>query len=284
MNCEFCNASFSSLGNLKSHKKTAKYCLKIQEEYSSNVVNNNFICDFCSKTFNHKHVLNDHYLSCKEKQAEYIFKEKEKQLEQSFREKENNLKIKYKQLEKSLKEKDRQLEELKKMNEKLQDTISEIALKSKTINNTNTTNNIVVGNHLNLNDVDRIQNVLDEHLDGNVLCNGQKGLAKMIYEKLLIGDDGKTVYKCVDPSRHNFEYIDEEGKVVRDVKASKLTTALIKGDVCQKAMDVGNDMWKKEDGTVDNLRFEAFYNKVSEVANIDKDDSKFRSELSALTC
>lgn len=264
--CVFCKKEFKTKQNVKTHQKTAKYCLEIQKKLEKNKIKKEkeyFSCEYCGERFTYKHRLYSHYGSCKEK----IITEKDKQTESIIM------------------EKDKQIEELKKMVISLQNTISDIAKNPKSItnNNHNHTNNIVVNNSLNLNDIDRIQNVLDEHLDGNVLCNGQKGLAKMIYEKLLIGEDGKSIYKCVDPSRQNFEYVNEEGKVERDVKASKLTNALIKGEVCKKALDVGHDLWRKEDGSTDSTRFEALSDKVFEVANINKDDSKFRSALSALT-
>ena len=260
MDCQFCNKVLSNDKALKKHQTVAKYCLKIQKELNEKEI----LCEYCSGCFIGRHNLNSHYYNCREK----IIFEKDKQTKELLAEKD-------KQTKELLAEKDRQLE-------KLQNIISGIAMNPKTVTHT-TTNNIVVNNRLNLNDTDRIQNVLENHLDGNVLCNGQKGLARMIYEKLLTGDDGKSIYKCVDPSRHNFEYVNEEGKVERDVKAAKLTNALIKGDVCKKAIDVGTDLWKKDDGTTDDMRYQAFSDKVLEVANITKDDSKFRSELSALT-
>lgn len=268
MECEFCKKSFSCTSNLNFHKKTAKYCLKIQGKNK----NSDFVCDSCDKSFNSKSNLNDHVKICKVKKNSVI---------------EDNIKSYVERLEEKeeiIKKIEKEKENLMKMVEKLQDTISEIAMKSKKTITNNNTNNIVVtqNNNLNLNDVERIQNVLDENLDGNVLCNGQKGLARMIYEKLLLNNEGKSMYKCVDPSRQNFEFVNDEGKVERDVKATKLTSALIKGEVCQKALDVGSDLWKKEDGSVDSTRFDVFSSKVLEVANMNKDDSKFRSELSAL--
>jgi hypothetical protein len=35
--CEFCDKSFSSASNLITHKRTAKFCLKIQKEKFPNV-------------------------------------------------------------------------------------------------------------------------------------------------------------------------------------------------------------------------------------------------------
>jgi hypothetical protein len=139
-------------------------------------------------------------------------------------------------------------EYIKKLEEMLKQFIQS---KPNIIVNNNNNNNIQQNNNqqsLNLNDISKIQSVLDEHLDKNVLANGQKGLARLIFDKLLTGSDGKSIYKCVDASRQNFEYIDEHGNLERDVKANKLKTALIKGEIREKALEIGPQLWKKEDG------------------------------------
>lgn len=231
-----------------------------------------YVCEFCQKTFVSTSNLNFHMRT-----AKYCLAIQEKN------EKDNQREIEY--LKQIIEQKDEEIRELKEKLEKREETISSIAMKTKNIKNVKT--NIVVNNHnytLNLQDNDHIKAILDEHLNTEVLANGQRGLAKMIFDNLLKGPDGKSIYKCVDPSRHNFEYVNENGILEKDVKATKLKTALVTGDLCQKAMEVGPELWKKEDGTVDNIRFDVFSDKVLEVANIKNDDSKFRSELTVLTC
>ena len=125
--------------------------------------------------------------------------------------------------------------------------------------------------------------VLDEHFTKEVAAGGQKGLAKMVREKMLIGPDGKPMYVCVDSSRQTFEFTNNDGDVERDVKAKKLTKALINSKIQQKAAEVGNQIWTKADGHVDPTLYEYCSPKVMELACFEKDDSKFRSELSALT-
>jgi len=148
---------------------------------------------------------------------------------------------------------------------------------------TNNNTNIVVNHTLNLNDTQRFKTIIDEGLDKNVVCNGQKGLAKFVVENLLKGPDGKLMYKCVDPSRQNFEFTNSDGIVEKDVKAIKLKRALIEGDVIVKAKKSGDDLWIKEDGSMDTDRYTASSGKVMEIMTVDRDDTKFRSELSALT-
>ena len=161
--------------------------------------------------------------------------------------------------------------------EKFEDSILSKSEKKPVHTTNNTTNNIVI-NALNLNDIPKMSSFLEEKMDKNVLVNGQKGLALLLSNTVL-----KDKYKCVDPSRQNFEFTNELGEVERDVKAKKLTNALIKSDICSKAGDKGLELWKKEDGTTDSLRYEAHSKNVMEMMLFDRDNSTFRSELSALT-
>jgi hypothetical protein len=165
--------------------------------------------------------------------------------------------------------------------EKFENVVIAAASEPKT--SVKTTNNVVVNNNtLNLSQ-EHVTKVLDEHFTKEVAAGGQKGLAKMVREKMLTGPDGKPTYVCVDSSRQTFEFTNNDGDVERDVKAKKLTKALINSKIQQKAAEVGNQIWTKADGHVDSTLYEYCSPKVMELACFEKDDSKFRSELSALT-
>lgn len=290
MDCQYCGGKFATEKILKTHQKSAKYCIRIQRENIENVENNDnknneedeykYICEYCNKDFTHKHRLNSHYNNCIEK----IFSERD-----SLRSKQlDEMKEKLMEMKEQLMEKDKQIE-------KLQNTISEIAMRSNTqiTNNTNhnhshnnnNTNNIVVNNEyrLNIHNVEKMNKMLDDHLTGEVLSGGQRGIARMVKDKFLTGPNGEELYKCVDASRHNFEYVNEEGYVERDVKAHKLKNTLVKGNICEKAVNLGLRLWMREDGSTDETQYRIYGNKVIEVANMSYDDSKFRAELSALT-
>jgi len=148
---------------------------------------------------------------------------------------------------------------------------------------TNTTNNNNTNITLNLNDTERFRSIIDEKLTKDVVCNGQRGLAKFAVDNLLKDAAGKLMYKCVDPSRQNFEFTNSDGIVEKDVKAIKLKRALIDGDVMTKAKNSGNEIWTREDGSTDNDQYLASSGKVMEIITVDRDDTKFRTELSALT-
>jgi len=270
--CNICNKEFSTKGSLHTHQKTAKYCLEKQGKN-----NEEFNCDFCQKKFTLRHVLQDHLQTCKEKSKKEISKEYESEI---------------KTLNKIINEKDRyytdQINTLKETIEKLEAKLEKfedavIASKKPTNTTNNTNNNIVVANTLNLNDTERFKSIIEEKLTKNVVCNGQRGLAKFAVENLLKDSEGKLMYKCVDPSRHNFEFTNSDGIVEKDVRAIKLKRALIGGDVIVKAKNAGNELWTREDGSMDNDRYSASSGKVMEIMTVDRDDTKFRTELSALT-
>ena len=281
--CNICNKEFSTKGSLHTHQKTAKYCLEKQGKN-----NEEFNCSFCKKKFTLRHVLQDHLQTCKEKKM----KDKE---EKDFNIKsahQNEIKEILKMYTEKLSEKDRyyteQIDTLKETISKLEAKLEKfedavIASKKPTNTTNNTNNNIVVANTLNLNDTERFKAIIEEKLTKNVVCNGQRGLAKFAVENLLKDSEGKLMYKCVDPSRHNFEFTNSDGVVEKDVKAIKLKRALIEGDVIVKAKNAGNELWTREDGSMDNDRYTASSGKVMEIMTVDRDDTKFRTELSALT-
>jgi hypothetical protein len=291
--CTFCKKEFTIKGNMLSHQKTAKYCL----EQQGKVCNNNFECQFCLKHFTTQHNLNDHNNVCKEKDKKQLkeievqniqYKEKLEKQKQDYKEKLEKQKQDYEEkLEKQKQDYEEKLEKqrqeymtkLEARLDKFESTVVNIASAPKTVK---TTNVVVNNNTLNLSQ-EHVTKVLDEHFTKEVVAGGQKKLAEMVYEKMLKGPDGKSSYVCVDPSRQTFEFTNNDGDVERDVKAKKLTKALINSDIQKKAAEVGNQIWTKADGHVDSSLFEYCSPKVMELACFERDDSKFRSELSALT-
>jgi len=65
--CEFCNHSFNTLGNLTRHKRTVKSCLKIQTERNTPINPYIFECEYCKVNFSAKIKLNNHIVICKKK-------------------------------------------------------------------------------------------------------------------------------------------------------------------------------------------------------------------------
>ena len=286
--CEFCKKLFGSNNVLHHHKKTAKYCLDLQGK-----IVNTFECSYCKKCLTTNERLITHLNICKSKvkeEASKDFNEQKKYYEDKLKEKDSYYEQQKKYYEEKLKEKDSLLKEKNDYIEKLEAKLEkfEDSILSKTEkkiitaipnHTTNNTTNIVINNnYLNLNDIPKMTAFLEETLDKEVVAGGQKGLALLLSNTVL-----KDKYKCVDPSRQNFEFTNELGEVERDVKAKKLTNALIKSDICSKSGEIGMELWKKEDGSTDSLRYEAHSKNVLEMINFTRDNSTFRSELSALT-
>ena len=79
-----------------------------------------------------------------------------------------------------------------------------------------------------------------------------------------------------------FEFFNKDGELEKDVKAAKLSKALIESDLKQKAYVQSNKIWTKDNGEHDSDRFNASIGKASELINFNDDNKKFRSELTIL--
>jgi hypothetical protein len=71
--CEFCNNEYTNVKILKSHQKTAKFCIEIQKknqnELSDKTKTNLFFeCEYCKDNFTQKSSLERHYTTCKFKE------------------------------------------------------------------------------------------------------------------------------------------------------------------------------------------------------------------------
>ena len=264
MECEFCKREFSTKPNLSAHQKSAKYCLDIQGKN-----NDSFKCE-CDKIFTCQQRLNEHqYKSCKLKNKnnyEQKIVEKDKQYEQKI------VDI-LKQYEQKIAEKNEYILKLEEKIEKYENKFLSLTSEPKT------KNTVVINTTLNL-AKENVTRLLDEHMTKDVVSGGQKGLAHMVYEKMLKGPDGKLTYKCVDPSR---QFLNSDGIIEKDIKAMKLKNALILADIIKKAGETGNKLWTKPDGSIDSDQYTVSFEKVMEIICFDKEYSKFRSELSALT-
>jgi len=59
--CEHCNTTFKTLGNLNKHKKSARYCLSKQPQ----TITKDIVCEYCKKTFTRTDNLTRHLKLCK---------------------------------------------------------------------------------------------------------------------------------------------------------------------------------------------------------------------------
>ena len=304
MDCEFCKKTFSTKSNLTAHQKSAVYCLELQGKE-----NKNFVCEHCSKTFTLHKTLNEHILICKEKQkkekesVDNYYKDLTKKLEkyQGIEKRLDEKNKENKQLKEKLQEKNDYISKLEakleKMEaklesklEKLESTVTTIALEAKTVSakpvtTNNTTNHITVTNNTNVLNLsqEHVKKVLKDNIDYNVVYAGQAGLATLVVEKMLTDSDGKLMYHCVDPSRQMFEFTGENGEKVRDLKAEKLIQSLLKGDVIRTGLEEAAKGWNTDDQQLNIERTTVFGPKVSEYAELNRNNTVFRSKVSSLT-
>ena len=283
MECEFCKKTFLSKNVLCHHQKTAKYCLELQGTTITH-----FECNYCKKYLASNERLVTHLNICKSKNIIEI-SEKEKQHENKLKEKDNYYEV-------LLREKNEYIAKLEAKLEKFENAVvmnmaatthalevkSTKAAQAITTNNTTLNTNITVNNVLNLSE-EHVKKVLSERLNYNVVYAGQAGLATFVVDNMLKDATGKLIYRCVDASRQMFEFIDENGETVRDMKAEKLTQSLLKGDVIKIGLDAAAVGWNTENEKLNTERVGVFGPKVNEYADLNRNNTVFRSKVSSLT-
>lgn len=215
MECEFCKKSFSNVWNLKTHQKTAKYCIKLQNNVDGSL-DIDFSCEYCSRPLSSKRNLERHYKTCKE----FIHDSKLKELENA-------------------------LKDLRKKVEILQSspTISNSHNTNTNSHNTNShnTTNTTINNNFFL-DPERVAKLFQQKFDDTYLTNGLEGVARFVVKHILT-TEGKLQYKCTDYARNVFLYHDENGKEQIDHEAKHLTS-VIKRPTHKRVIDVRNILQK----------------------------------------
>jgi hypothetical protein len=287
--CEVCKKSFKSKYNLKSHIEKNKKCLTLRGVE----IESEFKC-ICGHLSMKNNDLINHQKKCIVHIRSSIRKECELEFTIKLEHKKKEFEHKKKDFEKKIQDLTNQLECCKKIEEyrentisKLEDTIQKMADHPKVTTNTIThNNNINSHNSSQILDLDHhiISNFLKNELKPEDVAQGQIGFAKAVHKKLLISEDGTQKYKCTDPSRHIYEYVNKEGDVIKDVKSTKLTNALTS---CPKFDEVilkkGEEIWTDKDGQIDNEKFSYFAEKPMEITLMSTDNTKFRNALSSIT-
>ena len=215
MECEYCHKVLSSRSSLKVHQTTAKYCLKMQNKVVEDSARN-YTCIYCNKVYVHKHRYSEHVSNCKNR-AQFKAKSDKNRIQEleklveTLKNEIITLKIEHQ----------KEIAEIYKQDH---DELVEIAKAPKTTTNNNNSRNIVFTTPLNL-DQEHIKQKMDM-LSLIHVQEGQKGVAKFVYDNLLITDDGESLYKCRDASRKTCEYLSTNGQVEKDVNTTKLRKAV----------------------------------------------------------
>jgi hypothetical protein len=225
MECDFCKRTFSNLYTLNNHKKTAKFCLKIQNKN----VDEKFKCKKCYKIFTAKNTLLTHEKVCRISDKDIIVKqeiiiEQLQKQENSYKEQLQKQEIIIEQLQKQENSYKEQISDLHKIIERMGTTaISKPSSTTTTTNNNNT--KILLLAPLDLSK-ERISNIVSTKLSGDHIVDGIAGLAKFVKDEIIKDENGNILYNCVDSSRQMFKYKNENGDVIKDKNANKLIGAI----------------------------------------------------------
>lgn len=278
LKCEFCNKSFSNISNLRYHKKTNKKCQLIQNKDIKDEIESSFMnCEFCNKLFTTQ-ILKSHHKNCKKK-SDFEINELKKLLNEKDEEI-NNLRNEKDEEISNLRLRITELETQNKIYLQDRELVQKLALQPK---NTTTNNNDNRINNNFFDDPERIKRMINEKLNEDYVCDGQKGVAQFAYDALLKDEDGNKNYICSDPSRQIFKFKNSEGNVEKDFKAIKLTNMLIDAGISSKSYEVAQTLWTKEDGGIDSNKFEQYGPSHLEITELNMDNSVFRNKLAILT-
>lgn len=274
--CEYCSKELTSQVSLVRHQKTTKYCLKIQQKNNKNIKieQQKFICRFCDKNFASKQKLNIHLeKSCPNKLNKILSDNESKLIEKDEiieKQKED-----ISNLEKKVIELEAKLEIYKEQGEKSFEVVEQIAKQPKQQVNNN--QKILINTPLDLSN-DAVVQAIQEKFSHDYLTQGQKGVAKFAYEVMLKDENGKLKYICTDPSRQIFQYKNDQGVIEKDVRATRLTKAILDAELKQTSHKIAWDNMK--DG--DNEIFLAYTNHYQDIQELEQDNSDFSKELSCL--
>lgn len=207
MKCEYCHNIFTTKSILTNHQKTAKYCIKLQEQPQSE----NILCQGCGKSFSHKSSLDRHIQTCLVilKVAE-LEKERDSYIQQL-----NNQKEMYEQRINNQKE---IIDEQKETIKELQDKLENVAITA--VSRPTTTKNTQINYIQNLQPVTQ-EHLADQaqHLTLNHIKRGPEGYAQFALEYSL-----KDRVVCVDYARRKIKFKDKDNNLITDPEMSNLAS------------------------------------------------------------
>ena len=282
LECKFCHKTYSSISSLNYHQKTAKYCLKIQQKDNEEIKRITFDCEYCNKQFSSKQRLNFHSENCIDKYKKII-----EDLNQKLGKNEKIIEQKdfeINELEKLVEEQNQQMKTIrlevenefyKQREERSSKVVEEIAKQPRTTNNNQ---KVLITTPMDLSQP-VVQQAIQRGFSEEYLVQGQKGVARFAVDNILKDEQGKLKYVCTDPSRQIFQYKNEDGSMQKDVRATKLTKALLDGEIKSTSHKIAWDNMK--DGG--DQEFQSYTDYYYEIKDMETDNSEFSKELSSLT-
>jgi hypothetical protein len=290
ISCKHCNTVFNTKSSLNNHMNTAKYCIKIQEKKM-------FKCEHCEKILSTKQNLLKHKDSCNKKKKQESKDNELKELKEKFSkeliEKDKiivkintqleNYKEQLGKQEQNYKEAlEKQEDQIKDLQEKLDKIANKAVDRPTTIVSNKTTNNLNITSSLDLNNLEKIKNTIENKLNVNHVVDGQKGLAKFMVETILKDDDGNLLYVCTDKSRNMFKFKNSDGEINKDPEAKKLISFMVDAGIKIKSVEIARE-WYEEDGNIDLMKYGIMVSPQERIMNIEDDSSSFKRELASMT-
>lgn len=301
--CCYCDQKFSTKYNLEQHQKTSKTCYKLSLCKNSNNSREliSFICTYCEKSFTQKNYLDKHYNSClflkfkveleenflnEKKRIDAYYLEEAKKNDEKFKNEKESYQDEIKSLNKQLdngrlelatistklKEIEKQLDKQENINKHLQDRLLE---KATTKTNNTTNNNIDLKLFIS---EEVVNQKIQSKFNKTHLIHGYNGIANFIKSEIVTNEEGKLLYTCSDPSRQIFNYIDEKGNEVKDIKGTKMIS-LVKPKLIEKTCQIQ----AKEQNEYNYLcnRYNGDDEKADEDVQRRIDQHKFYSDIAA---
>ena len=264
--CQYCKNEFNSKYVLKSHQKRAKYCIKLQKDKNLDIEDEIITCEYCKKKYSTNN-FKRHSECCKIK-IKILQNEKEKKYETLLKEKDEEIL--------ALKN---EIIELKTSNfiyKEYAETVKEIAKEPRTTNN-NTVHNHLLENEPLVLTQEKVRENIEQHYTREHFLMGQKGAARFAAEYLLKDDNGNLLYICADSSRHIFKCKNENGDIIKDIKANKLIE-MISCNLVTRSLEIGKARIQEETENI-NIVSEAVCKLWDEIFGIKSDSKVFCSEL-----
>ena len=246
MECEYCQRSFSTVGNLKYHQKHTKYCLDLRGS-THNL--SKFICEFCDASFTAKHTLTGHMLKCPDKKI-WNLKSKHKERLKILKTEIKKVKSVDKHKTKEISRLDTVIKNLEKKNKNLETQLAEHegiitgmqnAPDKKTIYNTAYVHpklvNLPINNIPALTQEYMIEKINDGILTYSHASRGYPGILEVIGEMITHENDSGEIernYVCTDASRNSFHRLLESKKWKSDKGGRYLNNIL---DTFQDVME-----------------------------------------------
>jgi hypothetical protein len=279
MECIFCKKTYATEYTLRTHQRTTKSCIKIQEE-SGITQAKKYECSFCKKHYTAKRNVEQHEARCKNTVTQIKTQIQDKvdkitQENDKLNETKTLLRTKTEAFEYELlikQEKIKQLEdENKKLEQKIEQLIPHINNQTFYDSSTNIVNNYTIYEVMT---PERVDEYFKKHYNIDTLLGGQKALARLVADGFITE---KNTYHCKDRSRQKFTLVDEQGKNVEDVDCRHVIQLTASGMPHVREV-YEESLFSTEDQHVE----EHLHTNYQSISKLDQDPTQFKHELSKI--